>query len=159
VGYGENRIEAGESSFEPTAKTCSLREELAQNSGVLRWPCGRFEQSDAGEWLWRRNGGESVSQSPLKTKAFSISPDQNPPCIYGRKPAFRFQSSYGIDRGSSKYWPTRQFSSVVDSRVDWRFPCEGTCPAGWCEKRGRKAIVLKWLGRATRWGSLSCKTA
>jgi hypothetical protein len=26
-----------------------LREELAQNRGILRSPCGRFEQSDTGE--------------------------------------------------------------------------------------------------------------
>jgi hypothetical protein len=40
---------AEEPSSEPTAKNYSLREELAQNRGILRWPCGRFEQSDTGE--------------------------------------------------------------------------------------------------------------
>ena len=40
---------AEEPSSEPTAKNYCLREEFAQNRGVLRWPCGRFEQSDTGE--------------------------------------------------------------------------------------------------------------
>ncbi len=40
---------AEEPSSEPTAKNYSLREELAQNRGILRSPCGRFEQSDTGE--------------------------------------------------------------------------------------------------------------
>jgi hypothetical protein len=40
---------AEEPSSEPTAKNYSLREELAQNRGILRWPCGRFEQLDTGE--------------------------------------------------------------------------------------------------------------
>ena len=40
---------AEEPSSEPTAKNNSLREELAQNRGILRPPCGRFEQSDTGE--------------------------------------------------------------------------------------------------------------
>jgi hypothetical protein len=44
---------AEEPSSEPTAKNYSLRDELAQNRGILRSPCGRFW----GE-LWRRNGGE-----------------------------------------------------------------------------------------------------
>ena len=40
---------AEEPSSEPTAKNYSLRKELAQNRGVLRSPCGRFEQSDTRE--------------------------------------------------------------------------------------------------------------
>jgi hypothetical protein len=40
---------AEDPSSEPTAKNYSLREELAQNRGILRWLCGRFEQSDIGE--------------------------------------------------------------------------------------------------------------
>jgi hypothetical protein len=40
---------AEEPASEPTAKNYGLREELAQNRGILRWPCGRFEQSDTGE--------------------------------------------------------------------------------------------------------------
>ena len=40
---------AEEPASKPTAKNCGLREELAQNRGILRWPCGRFEQSDTGE--------------------------------------------------------------------------------------------------------------
>ena len=40
---------AEEPSSEPTAKNYSLREELTQNRGILRSPCGRFEQSDTGE--------------------------------------------------------------------------------------------------------------
>ncbi len=40
---------AEEPASEPTAKLYNLREELAQNRGILRWPCGRFEQSDTGE--------------------------------------------------------------------------------------------------------------
>jgi hypothetical protein len=45
----EKGVVAEEPSSEPTAKNYSLREELAQNRGVLRSPCGRFEQSDTGE--------------------------------------------------------------------------------------------------------------
>ena len=40
---------AEEPSSEPTAKNYSLRGELAQNRGILRSLCGRFEQSDTGE--------------------------------------------------------------------------------------------------------------
>lgn len=40
---------AKEPSSEPTARNYSLREELAQNRGVLRWSGSRFEQSDNGE--------------------------------------------------------------------------------------------------------------
>ena len=40
---------AEEPASEPTAKNYNLREELAQNRGILRSPCGRFEQSDTGE--------------------------------------------------------------------------------------------------------------
>ena len=36
-------------SSEPTAKNYNLRVELAQHHGILRWLCGRFEQSDTGE--------------------------------------------------------------------------------------------------------------
>jgi hypothetical protein len=45
----ENSVVAEEPASEPTAKNYGLREELAQNRGILRWPCGRFEQSDTGE--------------------------------------------------------------------------------------------------------------
>src|SRR5258708_16728536 len=50
-------------------------------------------------------GGEGVSQSPLKDKAFSTFLDQNPPFELPRKLAFRFQSFHEIHRGSSKYRP------------------------------------------------------
>ena len=66
---------AEEPSSEPTAKNDSLGEELAKNRGILRSSCGRREQLDTGEGC----GVESVSQSPLKNKAFLISPEQNPP--------------------------------------------------------------------------------
>src|SRR5258706_8892144 len=45
----EESVVAEEPSSEPTAKNYSLREELTQNRGILRSPCGRFEQSDTGE--------------------------------------------------------------------------------------------------------------
>ena len=45
----EKGVVAEEPSSELTAKNYSLREELAQNRGILRSPCGRFEQSDTGE--------------------------------------------------------------------------------------------------------------
>jgi len=73
----------------------------------------------------RANGGESVSQSPLKDKALSTFLDQNPPFELRRKPAFRFQSFHEIHRGSSKYWPNPSISVAVDSRVGWRLPSEG----------------------------------
>src|SRR5713226_2281666 len=38
---------------------------------------------------------------------------------------FRLQSFHGIHRGSSKYWPTLQFPSAVDSRVGWLLLSEG----------------------------------
>ena len=50
----------------------------------------------------RRSGGESVSQSLLKDKAFSTFLGQNPPFELRRKLAFRRQSFHGIHRGSSK---------------------------------------------------------
>ena len=40
---------AEEPSSEPTAKNYSSREELAENRGILRSPCDRFEQLDTGE--------------------------------------------------------------------------------------------------------------
>jgi hypothetical protein len=49
MGYREKSVVAEEPSSEPTAKNYSLREELAQNRGILRSHCGRFEQSDTGE--------------------------------------------------------------------------------------------------------------
>src|SRR5260221_1915826 len=45
----EESVVAEDPSSEPTAKNYSLREELTQNRGILRSPCGRFEQSDTGE--------------------------------------------------------------------------------------------------------------
>jgi hypothetical protein len=53
---------AEEPSSEPTAKNYSLREELAQNRGILRWPCGRFEQSDTGE-----SGGVEMAERVTAT--------------------------------------------------------------------------------------------
>jgi hypothetical protein len=58
---------AEELSSGPTAKNYGLREELAQHRGILRWLCGRFEQSDTGESCgvaWRR-GSQSI---PIETK-------------------------------------------------------------------------------------------
>ncbi|MET4803811.1 hypothetical protein ABIA96_006415 [Bradyrhizobium sp. LB11.1] len=58
----ENSVVAEGASSEPTAKNYSLGEELAQHRGILRWFCGRFEQSDTGESCgvaWRR-GSQSI---------------------------------------------------------------------------------------------------
>jgi hypothetical protein len=52
-----NSVVAEKLSSEPTTKNYSLREKLAQHRGILRWLCGRFEQSDTGEGCgvaWRR---------------------------------------------------------------------------------------------------------
>jgi len=49
MGYRGEECSGGRTVLEPTAKNYSLREELAQNRGILRSPCGRFEQSDTGE--------------------------------------------------------------------------------------------------------------
>jgi hypothetical protein len=48
-------------------------------------------------------GGEGVSQSPLKDKAFSTFLGQNPPFELRRKLAFRLQSFHEIHRGSSNW--------------------------------------------------------
>ena len=62
---------AEEPSSEPTAENYNLREELAQSRGILRWPCGRFEQSGTGEScgveMAERVGFEPTVQFPAHT--------------------------------------------------------------------------------------------
>jgi len=45
----EKSAVAEEPSSEPTAKNYSSARRIAQHRGILRLPCGRFEQSDTGE--------------------------------------------------------------------------------------------------------------
>jgi hypothetical protein len=71
-----------------------------------------------------KGGGESVSQLPLKDKAFLTFLGQNPPFELRRKLAFHLQSFHEIHRGSSSTGPTLQFPSALDSRVGWLLPSE-----------------------------------
>jgi hypothetical protein len=62
-------------------------------------------------------GGEGVSQSPLKGKAFSTFLGQKPPFELRRKLAFRLQSFHEIHRGSSNW--TNPSISVGGGQQDW----------------------------------------
>jgi hypothetical protein len=113
-----------EPSSEPTAKNYSSREELAQNRGILRWPCGRFEQSDTGESC----GVEGVSQLPLKDKAFSSFLGESPPFELRRNKGFRLQNLFG--NGSSS--TTMQSSAVSRGSVARRKEARCGQVAGAC---------------------------
>src|ERR1700694_3615886 len=71
------------------------------------------------------NGGESVSQLPLKDEAFLTFLGQNHPLSYGRNRGFASNFFHGIHRDSSKFWRPLQLPSAVDSRVGRRLPSEG----------------------------------
>ena len=49
MGYRGEQCSGGRTLLRTHGENYSLREELAQNRGILRSPCGRFEQSDTGE--------------------------------------------------------------------------------------------------------------
>jgi hypothetical protein len=63
------------------------------------------------------DGGEGVSQSPLKDKAYSTFLGQKPPFELRRKLAFRLQSFHEINRGSSNW--TNPSISVGGGQQDW----------------------------------------
>jgi len=59
--------------------------------------------------LYFNNGGESVSQLPLKDKAFLTFLGQNPPFELRSKTGVS-PPIFGIHLGSSKYWPNPSIS-------------------------------------------------
>ena len=71
------------------------------------------------------SGGEGVSQSPLKDKAFLI--------FLGQDPPFELRPKTGVSPNPfmesivahPSAGPTLQFPSAADSRVGWRLPSEG----------------------------------
>jgi hypothetical protein len=79
--------------------------------------CCRFERPDTVE---KQCGGQGVSQSRLKDKAFLTLLGQNLPFELRRKLAFRLQSFSEIDCGSSKYWPNPSISVGGGQQAGWR---------------------------------------
>jgi hypothetical protein len=72
-----------------------------------------------------QSGGESVSQFPLKDKAFLAFVGQNPPFVsYAEN--WRFASNLFMKSIAAhpNTGPTLQFPSALDSRVGWRLPSE-----------------------------------
>jgi hypothetical protein len=63
------------------------------------------------------SGGEGVSQSPMKDKAFLTFLGQNPPVELRRKLAFSPQSFHGIHLAHPSTFPTLQRPSAVQSRI------------------------------------------
>jgi hypothetical protein len=88
----------------PRRKTYSLREELAQHRGILRWFCGRFEQSDTGESCgvaWRR-GSQSI---PIERQIIFDFPRPKPTTLsHGRKRDFAFDKSPSRPMARHRQW-------------------------------------------------------
>jgi hypothetical protein len=90
-----------------------IEERFAQNAGCyFGRKIGYWRRS---QFCW--TGGEGVSQSPLKGKAFSTFLGQKPPFELRRKLAFRLQSFHEIHRGSSNW--TNPSISVGGGQQDW----------------------------------------
>lgn len=61
-------------------------------------------------YVQKAGGGESVSQFPLKGKAFLTFEGQNPPFELRPKTGVSLPIFDGTHRGSSKHWPSPSIS-------------------------------------------------
>jgi hypothetical protein len=114
------------------------RKPLATSHASALLPKGVSNRGKS-QHIVQKAGGESVSQLPLKDKAFLIFLGQNPPFELRRKLALRLQSFHEIHGGSSKCCPS---ISVSGGQQGWL----AFAPKGKASARFRRFFPILSMG-------------